>query len=168
MAKWMLLTFNKDASKVEGFVIACKLYIRMRIREILVEDRRANIVGFDIYVERISRYLKEKYVGRLKDRKTGVPNSGGFPNRAKKKFDSGDDKLIKIAELKKVEQESKIIKQFVQEFRRAVKRSKYEGKLLIKKFKRGINNVIRHKLMEAERSPRNIKQWYKQATNLDK
>lgn len=130
--------------------------------------RRTNIVCFDIYIEIISRYLKEKYVGRLKDRKTGVPNSGRFPNRAEKKFDGGDDKLVKIAKLKKVEQESKIMKQFVQEFRRAVKRSKYEGRLLIKKFKKGISNVIRHKLMEVERFPRNIRQWYERATNSDK
>jgi len=32
---------------------------------------------------------------------------------------------------------------------------------LIEEFKRGMNGVIRRKLMEAERPPTSIKQWYK-------
>lgn len=31
--------FDRDASKVAGFVIACKLYIKMRMREILVKEQ---------------------------------------------------------------------------------------------------------------------------------
>ena len=30
--------FNREVSKVVDFVIACKLYIRIRMREILVEE----------------------------------------------------------------------------------------------------------------------------------
>jgi len=32
-------TFNRDISKVVSFVIACKLYIRMRMREVLIEEQ---------------------------------------------------------------------------------------------------------------------------------
>ena len=32
-------TFNRDVSKVVSFVIACKLYIRIRMREILIEEQ---------------------------------------------------------------------------------------------------------------------------------
>ena len=39
----------------------------------------------------------------------------------------------------------------MQEFRRAVKRSEYKKRVLIKEFKREINRVIRQKLIEAER-----------------
>jgi len=39
---------------------------------------------------------------------------------------------------------------------------------LIEEFKRGINEIIRRKLMEAERLPTSIEQWYKYATNLDR
>ena len=53
----------------------------------------------------------------------------------RKEFGGGDKKLVKIAELKKVEQESKKIEEFVQEFRRAVRGSSYERKLLVEKFK---------------------------------
>ena len=47
-----------------------------------------------------------------------------------------------MTELKKVEQGSKIIKEFVQEFRRAVRESSFKGRLLIEKFKWRINKVI--------------------------
>ena len=32
-------TFNRDVSKVVSFVIACKLYIRMRMRKVLIEEQ---------------------------------------------------------------------------------------------------------------------------------
>ena len=47
---------------------------------------------------------------------------------------------------------------FVQKFRRAARGSKYEGRLLVEEFKRGINKVIRRKLMEAERPLKSIKE----------
>ena len=50
-----------------------------------------------------------------------------------------------------------MMEEFVQEFNRAVRESGYEERLLVKEFKRGMNNMIRKKLMEAE-SPRSIKQ----------
>ena len=50
-----------------------------------------------------------------------------------------------------------MIKEFVQEFRRAVRSSGYEGRLLVEEFKQGINRVIRRKLIEAERPPKSIK-----------
>jgi len=60
------------------------------------------------------------------------------------------------------------MKEFVQEFRRVVRGSRYEGRPLVEEFKRGISGVIRRKLMEAERPPSSIEQWYKHATNLDR
>ena len=60
------------------------------------------------------------------------------------------------------------MEEFVQEFRRAVRGSRYEGYPLIEEFKRGMNSTIRRKLMEAERQPASIKQWYERAVNLDR
>jgi len=44
----------------------------------------------------------------------------------------------------------------VQEFQRAARGSGYEGRVLVKEFKRGMNREIRRKLMEIERPPTNI------------
>ena len=39
---------------------------------------------------------------------------------------------------------------------------------MVEKFKRGMNKIIRRKLMEAENPPASIEQWYKRATTLDR
>ena len=48
------------------------------------------------------------------------------------------------------------MEKFVQEFRRAAKKSRYERRLLVEEFKREINEMIRRKLMEVEKPLRNI------------
>ena len=53
-----------------------------------------------------------------------------------------------------------MIEEFVQEFKRAVRGSEYKGRLLVEEFKRGMNRAIRRKLVEAERPPTSIEQWY--------
>ena len=60
----------------------------------------------------------------------------------KKEFREENNKTIKVAELKKLKQGSKTMKEFIQEFRRVVRESEYKGQLLIKKFKRGMNGTI--------------------------
>ena len=55
--------FDRSSGKVLGFVTACKLYIRMKMRSIV--SRRTNFV---IYTRRISRYLEGKYLRRFKRR----------------------------------------------------------------------------------------------------
>ena len=67
---------------------------------------------------------------------------GEFLANLKQKFRNGNNELVKITKLKKVEQELKIIEEFVQVFRRVIRGNSFEGRLLIKKFKRGMNRVI--------------------------
>ena len=75
--------------------------------------------------------------------------------------------MVKAAELRKLEQGEKTMEEFIQEFKRAVRGSGYERRLLVEDFKKGTNGVIRRKLMEAENQPGSIEQWYKRATALD-
>ena len=63
--------------------------------------------------------------------------AGKFLADMKKEFSKGDKKM-EIAELKRLEQRGKTIKEFVQEFRRAARRSGYKGRPLVEEFKRGI------------------------------
>ena len=83
---------------------------------------------------------------------------GEFLIDIKKEFERRDEKLVKVIELKKVKQEGKTIEEFVQEFQRVARDSRYKERPLMKEFKRGINRVIRRKLIETERSPTNIEQ----------
>ena len=60
------------------------------------------------------------------------------------------------------------MEEFIQEFKRAARGSRYEGRPLVEEFKRGINGGIRRKLIEVENPPASIEQWYKRATALDR
>ena len=85
----------------------------------------------------------------------------------KKKFEGGDDESRKVAELKQVEQGNRIIKKFVQEFRRVARESGYKRRPLVEEFKRGINKSFQQRLMESECQPKKIEKWYKRAIRLD-
>jgi len=91
-----------------------------------------------------------------------------FLTTLKKEFGGGEEEAVKAAELRKLEQGGRTMEEFVQEFKRAVRGSGYEGRPLIEEFKRGMNSGIRRKLMEAENPPASIEQWYRRATALDR
>ena len=98
---------------------------------------------------------KENVMKYLESGSLSYITVGEFLLDLKKEFGNGDNKTAKVAELKKIEQRNKII-EFVQEFRRAVRKSGYEKRLLIEKFKREINGVIRRNLIEVEYSSGSI------------
>ena len=75
---------------------------------------------------------------------------GEFLIEIRKEFKGGDKKSTKVAELKRLEQGEKTIEEFFQEFRRAVRGSRYKERPLIEEFKWGINVKIRRKLMETK------------------
>ena len=60
------------------------------------------------------------------------------------------------------------MEEFIQESKRVARGSGYKGRPLVEEFKRGMNSVIRRKLMEAENQPGSIEQWYKRAMALDR
>ena len=72
-----------------------------------------------------------------------------FLTSLKKEFRGGEEESVKAAELRQLEQGEKTMEEFVQEFKRAARGSRYKERPLIEKFKRGINGGIRRKLMEA-------------------
>ena len=80
-------------------------------------------------------------------------SAGEFLAEIRKEFRGGYEELVKVAELKKIEQEGRTIEEFVQDFKRVARGSGYKGHLLIREFKQGINGSIRRKLMEAENQP---------------
>ena len=80
-------------------------------------------------------------------------SAGKFLLELKKEFEREDEELVKIAELKRIEQGRKMMEKFVQKFKRAARGSRYEGRSLVEEFKRSMSGAIRRKLMEAKRPP---------------
>jgi len=86
----------------------------------------------------------------------------------KKELGGGNKESVKVLELQRLEQKSKTMEEFIQEFRRAARGSGYEGRSLIEEFKQGMNGAIRRKLMEAEHQLGTVEQWYDRAIALDR
>ena len=146
--------------------MACRLYIRIRIQRDAVEEQIQQILLYvqgelvDVWKENI---LEDLEVGLLE-----YKTAGEFLAEIKREFGGEDKETGKIAELKRLEQEGKMMEEFIQEFRRAVRESRYERRSLVEKFKRGMNRTIYQRLMESEQQPSFIKQWYDRAIALNR
>ena len=99
---------------------------------------------------------KENVLEDLEERELEYKSVGEFLAAIKKEFGGEEEESVKVAELKILEQGERTIEEFIQEFRRAARGSRYKGRPLIEEFKRGMNGLIRRKLMEAERSSTSI------------
>jgi len=126
-------TFDGTPSKVSRFIGACKLYIRMRLRESAVEEQIQWILSYiqggsaDIWKENI---IEELEVGEIE-----FESAGEFLAEIRKEFGEGDTESVKVAELKKIEQRGRTMEEFMQDFKRTVRGSSYKGRPLIKEFK---------------------------------
>ena len=148
--------FNGASLKISGFVMECKLYIRNRLAGATVEEQVQWVL---LHIQGGSANIwKENILEDLEEGIVEYESVGKFLMILKKEFGGGDEETVKVAELKKLDQEEKTIEEFVQEFKRAARGSGYKEHPLIKEFKKGMNKVIRRKLMEAEDSPGSIEQ----------
>ena len=141
-------TFNGTPSKVSRFVGACRLYIRMRLRDVPVKEQIQWVLSYvqggsaDIWKENV---IEEIETGEIK-----FEIAGEFLAEIRREFREGDEESVKVVELKKIKQEGRIMEEFVQDFKKTARRSGYEGCPLIEEFKQDMNGSIRRKLMEAK------------------
>ena len=158
--------FNGETAKVGGFIMACRLFIRMKMRGMTVEEQVQWVLS---YVQGGSADVwKENVMEELEAGEVEYESVEEFLTGLRKEFGGGEEKSVKAAELRKMEQGGKSMEEFVQEFKRATRDSGYKGRLLVEEFKRGISGGIQRKLMEAENPPTSIEQWYRRATALDR
>ena len=161
-----LAIFNGEAGKVGGFITACRLYLKMKMRGISVEEQVQWVLS---YVQGgLADVWKENIMEELESGEIEYETVEEFFTNLRKEFGGGEEELVKAAELRKLEQGGRTIEEFVQEFKRAARGRGYEGWPLIEEFKRGMNGGIQRKLMEAENLPASIEQWYRRATALDR
>ena len=146
--------------------MAYRLFLRMKLREVMVEKQVQWVLSY--MQEGSADVWKENVMEELESEEVEYKLAEEFLISLKKEFGGGEEESVKIAELRKLEKGGRIMEEFIQEFKRAVRGSRYEGRLLIEEFKRGINRGIRRKLMEAENPLASIEQWYKRAMALDR
>ena len=158
--------FNGEAGRVGGFITACRLYIKMKLRGNIVEEQMQWVLT---YVQGGSADVwKENMMNELESGEAEYESVEEFLTCLRKEFGGGEEESVKAVELRKMEQGGKTMEEFIQEFKRAARGSGYEGRPLIEEFKRGMNGGIWRKLMEAENPPASIEQWYRRATALDR
>ena len=93
--------FNGEAEKVRGFVTAYRLYLRMKMREVTVEEQLFWILSYvqgesaDIWKENI---MEELEVGKIE-----YEMAEEFLTVLKKEFSRGEEKAVKVGELRKLE-----------------------------------------------------------------
>ena len=147
----ILLLVDGKFSKVGDFVIACKLYLIIKIRRTIVEEQvqwvLTYVQGFlaDIWKENV-----------LEDLEIDVLSFEIIETFLKeiKEFGGGENELRKMIELKKIEQGQQTINKYIQMFKRAARGSKYKGRLLVEEFKRVIDRKIRRMMVEAKFPPK--------------
>ena len=111
---------------------------------------------------------KENMIENLKAEALEFKTIGEFLEEIKKEFEERDEELKQVAELKELKQRQWTMEEFIQMFRRAAKGSGYKGQVLIEEYKRGIDERIRRRLMEAEYPPKRADQWYERVERLDR
>ena len=158
--------FNGEAKKVGGFITACRLFLRMKLREATVEEQVQWVLS---YMQGGSADVwKENVMEEMESGEVEYESAEEFLTSLKKEFGGGEEESIKAAELRKLEQGGRTMEEFVQEFKRATRGSGYERRPLVEEFKQGMNRGIRRKLMEVENLLTSIENWYRRATALDR
>ena len=98
-----LAIFNEEAGKVGGFIIACRLFLRMKLRGTMVEEQVQWVLS---YVQgEVVDVWKENVMEELEAGEVEYENVEEFLTNLKKEFGGGEKELVKVVELRKLEQE---------------------------------------------------------------
>jgi len=106
-----LAIFNGEEGKVGGFVITCRLYLRMKMRETTVEEQVQWILS---YVQGVSADIwKENVMEELEAGEMEYKTVEEFLTALKREFSGREEELVKAVEVRKLEQEGKTMEEFV-------------------------------------------------------
>ena len=103
--------FNGEAGRIGGFITACRLYIKMRLRGNMVEEQIQWVLT---YVQGGSADVwKENVMEDLEAGEVEYESVEEFFTILRKEFGGGEEKSVKAAELRKLEQGGKTMEEFV-------------------------------------------------------
>ena len=148
------------------FVNMAHLYVRIKI----IEEVAATQVTWVLsYIQGgIAEAWKDNLLDKLAKGKLEVESVEQLFTKIRNDFGKTLKKERKIKQLRTIEQGGRTCDEYMQEFKKVTRGSGYEGKPLIKEFKRGLNGSIRRKLAEAEEPLTTIGEWQEKAVRLDK
>jgi len=93
--------FNGEVAKVGGFITACRLFLRVKLRETTVEEQVQWVLS---YVQGGSADVwKENVMEELESGEMEYELAEEFLTSLKKEFGGGEEESMKVAELRKME-----------------------------------------------------------------
>jgi len=93
--------FSSEVGKVEGFIIACRLFLKIKMRGVTVEEQIQWVL---LYVQGgLVDIWKENVLEDLESRKVEFESAEEFLLELKKEFGGEDEESVKVVELKRVE-----------------------------------------------------------------
>ena len=96
-----LAIFNGEAAKVGGFITACRLFLRIKMRGVMVEEQVQWVLS---YVQgRSADVWKENVMEELESGEIEYESAEEFLTSLRKEFGGGEEESVKAAELRKLE-----------------------------------------------------------------
>ena len=103
--------FNGEAGKVGGFITACRLFLRMKLREATVEEQIQWVLS---YVQGgLADIWKENVMEEMESGEVEYESMEEFLTSLKKEFGGGEEESMKAVELRKIEQGGRTMEEFV-------------------------------------------------------
>jgi len=158
--------FSGRIEEVSTFVNVARLYIRMKMTEEVAATQVAWVL---LYVQGgIAEAWKDNLLDELAKGESEVESVEQLFAKIRDDFGEALEEERKIEQLRTIEQGERTCDKYMQKFKKIARGSSYEGRPLIKEFKRGLNGAIRRKLAEAEELPTTIGEWQERAMRLDR
>jgi len=158
--------FSGKIEEVSTFINAACLYIRMKMAEEVAATQVAWVLS---YVQGgVAEAWKDNLLDELAKGESEVESAEQLFTKIRDDFGETSEEERKIEQLRTIEQGGRTYNEYVQEFKKVARGSGYEGRPLIKEFKRGLNRSIRRKLVEVEEPPTTIGKWQERAVRLDR
>ena len=158
--------FSGKMEEVSAFINAACLYIRMKMTE---EATTTQVAWVLLYVRGgVAEAWKDNLLDELAKGESEIDTVEKLFTKIRDDFGETSEEERKIEQLRTIEQGGRMCDEYIQEFKKVARGSSYEGRPLIKEFKRGLNRPIRRKLAEAEEPPSTIGEWQERAVRLDR
>jgi len=146
--------FNGRMEEVSTFINAARIYIRIKMTEEAATTQVAWVLS---YIQGgVAEAWKDNLIDELAKGESEVEITEQLFSKIRNDFGETSEEERKIEQLRTIEQGNRTCNEYIQEFKKVARGSSYEGRPLIKEFRRGLSGVLRRKLAEAEEPPTTI------------
>jgi len=143
--------FNGRMEEVSTFINAARIYIRMKMTEKVATTQVAWVLS---YVQGgVAEAWKDNLMDELAKGELEVETAEQLFSKIRNDFGETSEEERKIEQLRTIEQGNRMCDEYVQEFKKVARGSGYEGRPLIKEFKKRIEWSIEEEASRSRGTP---------------